>query len=119
MENDLFPIGKVVKPHGVKGKVKVKYYGEDLNQFSHYREVLLQDGRGNLQTYEVVEAVSQPPLLILQLKGIDRIEDVTPLIGKEILIRRESSRIWGRANTTGWISWGWGLKPRTARGSAR
>ena len=89
MDNDLFPIGKVIKPHGVKGKVKVKYYGKDLNQFSHYRKVLLQDGRGDLKTYDVVEVVSKPPLLVLQLKGIDRIEDITPLVGREILIRRE------------------------------
>jgi 16S rRNA processing protein RimM len=62
---------------------------EDLNQFSHYREVVLPDGSGNLQTYDVVQAVSQPPLLILQLEGIERIEDVLPLVGKEILIRKD------------------------------
>ena len=90
MENNLFPIGKVVKPHGVKGKIKVKYYGEDLDQFSHYREVILPDGSGNPQTYDIVQAISQPPLLILQLKGIERIEDVQPLVGKEILIRKDS-----------------------------
>jgi 16S rRNA processing protein RimM len=90
MENDLLPIGKVVKPHGVKGKIKVKYYGEDLNPFSHYREVILLDGSGTSQTYDIVQAISQPPLVILQLKGIERIEDVQPLIGKEILIRKDS-----------------------------
>ena len=89
MENDLFSIGKVVKPHGVKGKIKVKYYGEDLSQFSHYREVILPDGSGNLHTYDILQVVRQPPLLIIQLKGIGRIEDVEPLIGKEILIRRD------------------------------
>jgi 16S rRNA processing protein RimM len=36
-----------------------------------------------------VQAVSQPPLLLLQLKGIERIEDVLPLVGKEILIRKD------------------------------
>jgi 16S rRNA processing protein RimM len=90
MENDLFPIGKVVKPHGVKGKIKVKYYGEDLDQFSHYREVILPDRSGNPQTYDIVQAISQPSFLILQLKGIERIEDVQPLVGKEILIRKDS-----------------------------
>ncbi|OGP56574.1 MAG: 16S rRNA processing protein RimM [Deltaproteobacteria bacterium RBG_13_52_11b] len=90
MENDFLPIGKVVKPHGVKGKIKVKYYGEDLNRFSHYRKVILPDGSGNPQTYDIVEAVSQPPLLILQLKGIERIEDVLPLVGKEIQIRKDA-----------------------------
>ena len=89
MENDLLIIGKVIKPHGVKGRVKVKYYGGDLTQFSNYREVILRDGGGDLKTYNVVQAVSQPPLLVLQLKGLDRIEDVEPLVGEEILIRRD------------------------------
>jgi 16S rRNA processing protein RimM len=89
MENNLLPIGRVVKPHGVKGQFKVKYYGEDLTQFSRYREIVLPDGSGNPQTYDVVQAVSQPPLILLQLKGIERIEDVLPLVGKEILIRKD------------------------------
>ena len=89
MENDLFPIGKVVKPHGIKGKIKVKYYGENPNLFSHYRKVILEDGAGNPQTHDVLQAVYQSPLFILQLKGVERIEDVQPLVGKEILIRRE------------------------------
>ena len=89
MENDLLPIGKVIKLHGVKGSVKVKYYGADPDSFSHYRNIFVQDGEGNLKPYEVVHAVSHARLLILQLKGMERVEDVEPLVGKEILIRRD------------------------------
>jgi ribosomal 30S subunit maturation factor RimM len=37
MEKNLFPIGRVVKPHGVKGRMKVEYFGEDLRRFVSYR----------------------------------------------------------------------------------
>ncbi len=90
MERDLLPIGRVVKPHGVKGKIKVDYFGEDLNRFSLYRQVFIKNHAGRLQTYEVLEVIPQPPRLILRLKGIERIEEVESLVGKEILIERRS-----------------------------
>jgi 16S rRNA processing protein RimM len=88
MKKDLFPIGRVVKPHGVKGKIKVQYFGEDPNRFPLYREVFIENSTGRPQTYEVLEAIPQPPRLILRLKGIERIEEAEPLVGKEILVRR-------------------------------
>jgi 16S rRNA processing protein RimM len=89
MEKDLFPIGKVVKPHGVRGKIKIVYFGEDFNHFPHYRHIVIKDDKGRPQTYEIVEAIPQPPRFILQLKGIERIEETEPLMGKEILLNRD------------------------------
>jgi 16S rRNA processing protein RimM len=90
MEKDLLPIGRVVKPHGVKGKIKVDYFGEDLNHFPLYREVFIKDHVGQLQAYDILEVVPQPPRLILRLKGIERIEEVEPLVGREIFIEKRS-----------------------------
>ena len=90
MEKDLLPIGRVTKPHGVRGKIKVDYFGEDFSQFLLYREIFIKDQAGRLQSYEILEAMPQPPRLILQLKGIERIEEVEPLVGKEIFIRKKS-----------------------------
>jgi 16S rRNA processing protein RimM len=84
MEKRLVPIGRVVKPHGIKGRVKVKYFGEDLDRFLLYREVIIRDPTGRAQTFEVVEAVPQPPRIILTL------EDTEPLINREILVPRET-----------------------------
>jgi 16S rRNA processing protein RimM len=90
MEKDLFPIGRVVKTHGVRGKVKVEYFGEDLHRFSLYREIFIEGEKGRPEPYEIVEAIPQPPRLILRLKGIEKIEEAKPLIGKEILIKKEA-----------------------------
>ncbi len=90
MKKKLFPIGRVTKPHGVKGKVKAEYFGEDLRHFSFYREILIEDNKGNLKPYEILEAILQPPRLILRLKGIEKIEEVESLLGKRIFVRREA-----------------------------
>jgi len=90
MEKDLFPIGRVVKPHGLEGKIKVEYFGDDLDQFRFYKKVLIENRTGRLETFEVLEVIPQPPRLILRLKGIERVEDAEILVGKEILIRKEA-----------------------------
>jgi len=90
MVKNLLPIGKVVKPHGVKGKVKVKYFGEDLRLFSLYREIFIEGEKGRPEPYKIMEATPQPPCLILRLKGIEKIEETELLIGKEILIEKEA-----------------------------
>jgi 16S rRNA processing protein RimM len=90
MEKNLFPIGKVIKPHGVRGKVKVKYFGEDLRRLSLYREIFIEDEKGRPEAYEILEAVPQPPRLILRFKGIERVEEAKALMGKEILIEKKA-----------------------------
>ena len=90
MKKNLLPIGRVVKTHGVKGKVKVKYFGEDLHNFFLYHEIFIESEKGRPDLYEIVESIPQPPRLILRLKGIEKIEEAESLIGKEIFIERES-----------------------------
>ena len=90
MEKNLFPIGRVVKPHGIKGRMKVEYFGEDLRRFVSYREIFIEDEKGRPESYEILEASPHPPRLILRLKGIEKIEQAQPLIGKTILVEKEA-----------------------------
>ncbi len=46
MTRDLIPIGRVVRPHGVRGKIKLEYFGEEcapaeLLYFSDYSEFFI------------------------------------------------------------------------------
>ncbi len=90
MEEDLFPIGRIVKLHGVKGKIKIHYFGEDAGRFQLYQKIFIEDGTGRPRSYEVLEATSQPSRLILRLKGVETPEEARALVGKEILIEKES-----------------------------
>jgi len=89
MTKDLIPIGRIARPHGVRGKIKLEYFGEDVHCFPPSREVFIELKAGSLQAYEILETTPQAPRLILHLKGIERREEVEPLIGKEVFIKRE------------------------------
>jgi 16S rRNA processing protein RimM len=88
MEPVFYPVGRVVKPHGVKGRIKVDYFGEAIDRFL-YQKVFIKGHSGRPEPFEVLEVTPQPPRLILRLKGVETIEETERLIGKEILVRRE------------------------------
>jgi 16S rRNA processing protein RimM len=90
MEKELVPIGRVTKLHGVRGKIKVDYFGERSGQVPFYREVWIKEKPGRPKAYEILEVTPQPARLILQLKGVQNVDEALPLIGKEIYIRKES-----------------------------
>jgi len=87
---NLVAIGKVIKPHGVRGQIKISYFGEDPNGFRHYREILIEDIRGIPRAYEVESIAFHPTHLILRLKGVGKREEADLLLGKEILVPREA-----------------------------
>lgn len=88
MATRLLPIGRILRPHGVQGKLKVHYFGDDLGRFG-YQEVVIEGRDGMPKAYEVLEVTPQSPRLILRLKGIEKIEDVEPLVGREISVKTE------------------------------
>jgi 16S rRNA processing protein RimM len=90
MKKDLFPIGRVVKTHGVKGRVKVDYFGKDLHQFSVYHRIFIEDEPGKQKPYEIVETTPRSTGLLLRFKGIEKIEEAKHLIGKEIFAEKEA-----------------------------
>lgn len=82
-------IGKVIKPHGVRGKIKIEYFGEDLKGFSSYPKIYVEIAPGQWKSYEILKVFPQPPRLIIQLKGVERREETDPLIGKEIYVKKK------------------------------
>ncbi|MCX8116701.1 MAG: ribosome maturation factor RimM [Desulfobacterota bacterium] len=87
MEEEFHPIGRVIKPHGVRGKVKIDYYGETASRFP-YRRIFIRDLTGKPTPFEVLEVIPHPPRFILKLKGIETIEEAEPLLGREVLLPR-------------------------------
>lgn len=89
-KKDLSPIGRVARLHGVRGKVKVDYFGDDTAQFHLYREVFIEGERGRLHPYEVLDVTAQPPRLIVQFRDIETPLQAQALVGREIFVRKES-----------------------------
>ncbi|MDD4316220.1 MAG: ribosome maturation factor RimM [Clostridia bacterium] len=76
-------IGKVSKPHGVKGGIKVESFMDTPYAFSAIKEVEI-----NATVYKIEKAqVGQP--LILKLSGVDTVEAAEKLRNAQIFINKE------------------------------
>ena len=46
-DNDLIVIGEILKPHGVKGQLKIKYYGESQKDFLKIKKFFIKESIKN------------------------------------------------------------------------
>jgi len=87
--DDLVMIGEIVKPHGIRGEVKVYSYSERSENFKHYKKVVLQEPAGSgTKIYKVGKSREQGKLAILQLEGIASREAAEALKGSTIWIKK-------------------------------
>jgi 16S rRNA processing protein RimM len=73
-------IGKVLKPWGLKGAVKVQSYAESIDSFRRITELRVQSKDGPAVLF-LEEAKPHKKGVLLKFKGRDRVEDVEDLAG--------------------------------------
>ena len=79
-------LGKLGKPHGVKGFLYIHYYGEDVNNLYDYEDLFLQD-----KTSLIVEKLLlKNDRVVLKFFGIDTRNDAEKLRDKELYIYENS-----------------------------
>lgn len=79
-----FEIAKVLKPHGVRGDMKVEFFYSDPKRLSSLKNVSIAG-----VFYDVQKISSSGDYGIIRLKGIDSPESVEKLRGKSIVAKRE------------------------------
>ncbi len=78
---DLVLLGKVTKPHGIRGEVKVYPYSGEPENFAQYSQVLLAaDKESDPVAYGIKRARVQKNLALLQLKGCDTRNDAEAMV---------------------------------------
>ena len=85
---DLVPLGKVIKPHGIKGELKVFLYN---NESSIFKEGLKLWFKSNLNKYDFYRLKSIRGSIdkkIIKLDKVFYIDTVQPLVKKEIFVSR-------------------------------
>ena len=83
-------VGKITKPHGIKGEVKAFPYSGIPENFSSYSVIFLicpQDHR--VQEYEMRKSRTQGRLAVLKLAGIESRTGAESLAGCEIWVNRQ------------------------------
>ncbi|MBR2496264.1 MAG: 16S rRNA processing protein RimM [Clostridia bacterium] len=85
MDNIL--IGKVLKPQGIKGEVKVKAFTADLDQFLLYGKFII-DGK----EFKIIKGRHDNSFAYIQFEGYKTMNDAETLRDKELYIKRSSLR---------------------------
>lgn len=85
-----FKIGKIVNTQGLKGEVRIYSYTDDINRFDDLEKFYIGKDRENLFIVEKVRYKGN--MIIMKIKGIDKIEDAEKLRDKFIYVSRENSR---------------------------
>ncbi len=81
---DYLAVGKVLKPQGIKGELKVEILTSFPERFFELERVFTE--LSGLEELEISEVRLQQNFVYLKIKGIESIEDAGPLRGKLLKI---------------------------------
>lgn len=89
---DFLVVGRVLKPHGIKGDLRVKYYNpQDPLFLSRYQRLFLRDQRrGIFRPFKILHVQHhKKDLLILSLEGVRTRGDAERWRDSEVLVHKE------------------------------
>lgn len=81
-------LGKVVGTHGIRGQLRVASFSGESETFLSLDEVILKDASGKEESFDVAAASAHGRKILLSLKGMADINQVLPLVGRELYVRR-------------------------------
>jgi 16S rRNA processing protein RimM len=85
MEDAPVTIGRILRPHGVCGEVRVLPLTEFPERFLSLQKVLVGD-RGENRQYDVKGATLHGKAVLVRLYGVDSIEAAESLRGKDMMV---------------------------------
>ncbi len=92
MQEAKVTIGKIIKPFGVRGEVKVFPLTDSPARFQELEEVMIQIKEERRLRYRLLQVRLRPPFVYVAFEGINCREDADEIRGGLIQIR-ESERI--------------------------
>lgn len=85
MPEDMFELGRTLKPHGLKGEVAIKL---DVDEPARYVDLDLVwvERQGTLVPYAIESISIRPKSTVVRLEGVETIEDAQALAGLRLLL---------------------------------
>jgi 16S rRNA processing protein RimM len=83
-------MGKVVRPHGVEGALRIKSYAQSEESFQSAGTVFLRSGSGDIGEYAVSSIRPHKNILLMKLDGLNALEEAEKYRGADILIKRDA-----------------------------
>jgi len=87
-KDGLFPIGKIIGAHGIKGNLKVLSYAETVSVFTAGKVILVRNKNGQQKAYSIQWASPYKKGALLSLNEINDRDQAEILAGSEIFIRK-------------------------------
>jgi 16S rRNA processing protein RimM len=85
-KDDLLEIGEVVRPHGLKGRIKAKSYLVSKGSTHRLEEVFIRKSKEPAVRFRIKTLQVERQTLLLELEGIEDIDAAARLVGCRILI---------------------------------
>ncbi len=84
-------IGRVSRPHGTRGEVRVEYFNRgDPQTFACYKQIYLRGPEGELCTYRLSTCRPHKGFVLVKLEGINSRGEAEKLRGKDVLVDRDA-----------------------------
>lgn len=81
-------IGKITKPQGIRGELRVVPYSGDPESILQLNTFITKGPDGALETHELAKAAQHGNKTVISLRLFDNINQVQHLVGREIFVWR-------------------------------
>lgn len=88
--DSLLLIGKVIRPHGLRGLVRIWSYARSEASFLDAERVFLRSVSGEIREFLVTSVKPLKNILLMRLEGIDSAGDVEKYRDAEVFISKET-----------------------------
>jgi 16S rRNA processing protein RimM len=85
----LLLVGKVIKPHGVKGLISVWSYARTIESFLYSDTVFFKLEHQEPLKYKVLDVSPHKKTFLMRIKGVETFEDADRLRGSDILVDKK------------------------------
>ena len=89
MTEGLVVVGRISRPHGVKGEIRVRPYTESVITFQEYDRLYIKLRRGAARLLEITGSRPDKADVLIKVKGLDTRDEARTLSGAEVLVKRE------------------------------
>ena len=98
--DDLLLMGKVKRPHGLRGLLRITSYGCSAESFPKGGRVFFRAAGGDLRQYFLLDMWPHKKAFLMKLRGVESIEEAEKLrdsdlfLEKSALLRDEDELFW-------------------------
>ena len=86
-------LGRVIRPHGLDGVLRVQSYAETGNSFLEAGSVFLKTAEDETREFPVVSARPHKKIVLLELGGLDSIEAAESLRGADVYVLQDALKV--------------------------